>query len=123
MVKRKAMGRDPLGWIGESERVTVTPETPVVAEAEVAENRTDDIPKFLSYEVMTARLRSDQVDFLSSLERQIMRSRRHKGERITKNSLLRAAVDLLAILPLDVDEIGSEEELRKRVLAASRREP
>lgn len=103
--------------------MTVTPETPVVAEAEVAENRTDDIPKFLSYEVMTARLRSDQVDFLSSLERQIMRSRRHKGERITKNSLLRAAVDLLAILPLDVDEIGSEEELRKRVLAASRREP
>jgi hypothetical protein len=126
MAKRKAMGRDPLGWIGESDEVAVASEeeAPVSAvKPEVGERGTEEGPKFLSYEVMTARLRSDQVDMLSALERQIMRGRRRKGERITKNSLLRAAVDVLATLQFDVRGIGSEEELRERVLAARRAEP
>lgn len=129
MAKRKAMGRDPLGWIGEAESVTeasaeqeaVAPVTTV--QPGVGESGTEEAPKFLSYEVVTARLRSDQVDMLSELERQIRRARRRKGERITKNSLLRAAVDVLAKLQFDVRGIGSEEELRERVLAARKTEP
>jgi hypothetical protein len=65
---------------------------------------------------MTARLRSDQVDFLNALERRIMRSRQRKGERITKNSLLRAAVDVLQSLDFEVRDIESEEELVERLL-------
>lgn len=129
MAKRKAMGRDPLGWIGETESVTEASAEPgavasvTAVQAGVGESGTAEGPKFLSYDVMTARLRSDQVDMLSALERQIMRARRRKGERITKNSLLRAAVDVLAELQFDVRGIGSEDELRQRVLAARRTEP
>ncbi len=127
MAKRKAMGRDPLGWIGAAETVATAndrerEESPPAEPArrdEVGERPGGDGPKFLSYEVMTARLRSDQVDFLNALERRIMRSRDQKGERITKNSLLRAAVDLLETISLDLQEIASEEELRARVLAAA----
>jgi hypothetical protein len=128
------MGRDPLGWIGETEPAT-PPEKrgeaavvgmaprPVAEELEVGEMATAEKPKFLSYEVMTARLRSDQIDFLSALERQIMRSRDQKGERITKNSLLRAAVDLLEAMGVDLQGVGSEDELRERVLGGDRDAP
>ena len=77
----------------------------------------NSIPKFMTYEVLTARLRGDQIDFLSELERRIMRNRTTKGERITKNSLLRAAVDMLHMVQLDPREIADENELRQRVLS------
>lgn len=125
MARRKAMGRDPLGWIGGSEtppQIDEPGSEDVLLETaqEVGERGDAEGPKFLSYEVMTARLRSDQVDFLNALERRVMRSREQKGERITKNSLLRAAVDLLETMDLDLRGIGSEEELRARILSSRR---
>jgi hypothetical protein len=127
MAKRRAMGKDPLGWIGEVAETTEGGRlsSPRVAgraglvEAdveEVGERGQAEVPKFLTCEVMTARLRSDQVDFLNALERRIMRSRGRKGERITKNSLLRAAVDVLRSLDFEVRDIESEEELVERLL-------
>ena len=112
-----------MGWIGGTAETMEGGRVPgnraTVAEAggeEVGEREQGEVPKFLTCEVMTARLRSDQVDFLNALERRIMRSRERKGERITKNSLLRAAVDVLQSLDFEVRDIESEEELVERLL-------
>jgi hypothetical protein len=41
------------------------------------------------------RLRPDQLDALTALARRLNRERKGKGERITENTLIRWAVDLL----------------------------
>ena len=61
-----------------------------------------------------ARLRTDQYGRLSDLSRSLNRQRAGKGERITENTLIRVAIDLL--LSRETDLTGStEKELRKSV--------
>lgn len=61
-----------------------------------------------------ARLRTDQYGRLSDLSRSLNRRRAGKGERITENTLIRVAIDLL--LSRETDITGSTEiELRKSV--------
>lgn len=60
------------------------------------------------------RLRTDQYGRLSELSRSLNRRRAGKGERITENTLIRVAVDLL--LSHETDLTGSSEtELRESV--------
>jgi len=66
-----------------------------------------------------ALLRPDQVDTLDRWVRTIMSNRQSKRERITKNSLLRVAVDLLLSRERDLSEISSEDVLAQRVLGES----
>lgn len=47
------------------------------------------------YERLEARLRDDQVEQLDVLTRRLNKRRNGEGERITKNTLMRVAVDLL----------------------------
>lgn len=51
--------------------------------------------RYLTMERVDARLRPDQVTALGDLVRQLQRARRTRDERITSNTLLRIAVDLL----------------------------
>lgn len=61
-----------------------------------------------------ARLRTDQYGRLSDLSRSLNRQRAGKGERITENTLIRVAIDLL--LSRETDLTGStEKELRMSV--------
>ena len=61
-----------------------------------------------------ARLRPDQYGRLSDLSRRLNRTRAGKGERITENTLIRVAIDLL--LARQADLAGTTEiELRKSV--------
>lgn len=61
-----------------------------------------------------ARLRPDQYGRLSDLSRSLNRVRAGKGERITENTLIRVAIDLL--LARQSDLTGTTEiELRKSV--------
>jgi hypothetical protein len=61
-----------------------------------------------------ARLRIDQYGRLSELSRSLNRRRAGRGERITENTLIRVAIDLL--LSREHDLTGSTEiELRKSV--------
>jgi len=55
------------------------------------------VPKYLRMERKEARLHVDQVDALAAVVRRLNRGRQHRGsgERITENSLIRVAVDLL----------------------------
>ncbi|MEM4670664.1 MAG: hypothetical protein QW650_09135, partial [Thermofilum sp.] len=53
------------------------------------------LPPYLTYVRKECRLRPDQLDALTALARRLNRERRGKGERITENTLIRWAVDLL----------------------------
>lgn len=72
-------------------------------------------PRFADFERKEARLRQDQLDALDALARRIKRARKPgAGERITDNTLIRVAVDLLLARQ---DELtgSTEDELRTSV--------
>jgi len=76
------------------------------------------IPKFKTYEVkLSILLRQDQLEHLTNLEWQIMRNRSsaNKKERITKNSIIRAYIDVLSSVEIDKSEIADEKELFRRL--------
>jgi hypothetical protein len=59
------------------------------------------------------RLRADQYEALTNLSRQLNRARQGRGQRITENTLIRVAVDMLLATP---NLAGSDEnELRESV--------
>ena len=53
------------------------------------------LPPYLTYVRKECRLRPDQLDALTALARKLNRERKGKGERITENTLIRWAVDML----------------------------
>jgi hypothetical protein len=72
------------------------------------------IPKWQRLERKELRLRADQLDELARLRRTLNRQRGGEGERITENTLIRVAVDML------LGRAGklrgtTEDELRKSV--------
>lgn len=127
MSKRKVLGVDPLSWIKPTVQIhdkeglegnkldTTTGETASVEM--VLTSRNSSVPKFQTYEIkLTLRLGEDQLEFLSKLEREIMkkRSSANRKERITKNSILRAMINAAKNLDIDTNEIGDETELIDR---------
>jgi hypothetical protein len=68
---------------------------------------------------MEARLWPEQVPALAALRRQITQARTVKAERITDNTLLRIAVDLL-LANGDRLSGNTEDELRESVVPDSR---
>ena len=79
--------------------------------AGVTESQT---PKWQSLERKELRLRADQVDELARLRRALNRQRGGEGERITENTLIRVAVDIL-LGRADRLRGTTEDELRKSV--------
>lgn len=74
----------------------------------------DEVPKYLTFVRKEARLRSEQLDSLTSLTRSLNRKRNSNGERITENTLIRVAIDLL----LDRSEElkgTTEQEIKKSI--------
>ena len=63
--------------------------------AEVSESYDNKVPKYLTLVRKEARLRKERLDSLTSLARSLNRKRKGSGERITENTLIRVAVDLL----------------------------
>src|SRR5580765_1138489 len=52
-------------------------------------------PRWTTFEAVTARLRPDQRAELTALARQLTKAKGGVGERITDNTIVRVAVDLL----------------------------
>jgi hypothetical protein len=52
-------------------------------------------PRYLEFDRKELRIRGDQADDLTTLTRQLNRARKSQGERITDNTLIRVAIDLL----------------------------
>ena len=71
-------------------------------------------PKWQRLERKELRLRADQLDELARLRRVLNRQRRGEGERITENTLIRVAVDML-LGRADRLRGTTEDELRKSV--------
>lgn len=70
------------------------------------------LPRYLQLERKELRIRLDQADDLARLTRRLNRARRGTGERITDNTLIRVAIDLL--LQQSDRLVGTtEDELRK----------
>ena len=72
-----------------------TVEVPNSQSNEVSNSEATAVPKYLTLVRKESRLREDQLDSLTSLTRSLNRKRKGSGERITENTLIRIAVDLL----------------------------
>lgn len=73
-------------------------------------------PYYQTLERKEARLRADQFRDLTECARALNRARRGEGERITENTLIRVAVDLLLTKAIGAEFHGvTEAELRKSV--------
>ncbi|MDI6751777.1 MAG: hypothetical protein QME07_02815 [bacterium] len=84
----------------------------------IKEKQGSKLPKFRTFEIkLSILLKANQLDYLNKFEKKIMinRSSQNKKERITKNSIIRCAVDLLSKLDIDTKEIADERELSLRV--------
>jgi hypothetical protein len=71
-------------------------------------------PKWQRLERKELRLRADQLDELARIRRTLNRQRGGEGERITENTLIRVAVDLLLTRAGRLRGT-TEDELRKSV--------
>jgi hypothetical protein len=72
------------------------------------------VPKWKGLERKELRLRADQLDELARLRRTLNRQRAGDGERITENTLIRVAVDVLLARSGRLRGT-TEDELRKSV--------
>lgn len=109
--KKRVLGVDPLNWIKQTGKKKNRGKT-------IKEYYKSEVPKFETYDVkLTLRINDKQLDFLTSLEREIMkkRSKKNKKERITKNSIVRAAIDILSEIEFKKSEIPNEDELKRRI--------
>lgn len=84
---------------------------PGAGTTEVTESQ---VPKWKGLERKELRLRADQLDELARLRRTLNRQRAGDGERITENTLIRVAVDVL-LTRSDRLRGTTEDELRKSV--------
>lgn len=82
--------------------------------SEVPESVSSELPKYQSLVRKEARLRADQSDELSQLCRHLARGRTDRSERITDNTLIRVAIDLL-LTHADQLHGDTEDELRESV--------
>jgi hypothetical protein len=73
-------------------------------------------PRYQEFERTEARLRDDQVVELAALRKRVAAQRARKTERITDNTLLRIAVDLLLAYG-DFLAGDTEDDLRRSLLA------
>lgn len=62
---------------------------------ELTESDTAGVPKYLQLERKEVRVRMAQMERLTTLSRQLNRKRKGQGERLTENTLIRVAIDLL----------------------------
>lgn len=73
-----------------------------------------ELPRYLQLERKETRLRADQVNDLTVLARRLNRARAGTGERITENTLIRVAVDML-LASGETLSGATEAELRNSV--------
>ncbi|WP_200951135.1 hypothetical protein [Nocardioides sp. Root140] len=73
-----------------------------------------ELPRYLELTRKEARLTDSQLDDLAALTRRLNKTRRGRGERLTDNTLIRVAVDMLLAKESSLSGT-TEEELRKSV--------
>lgn len=71
------------------------PETAAATQPASAKDPATEAPLYLRLERKETRLRVDQYEALTVYARRLNRAKRPGGERITENTLIRVAIDLL----------------------------
>lgn len=56
-----------------------------------------DVPKWLTFEPKPTRQRRDQLDWIEAKRKELNALRARAGERLTDNTLIRVAIDLLIV--------------------------
>lgn len=108
--RKRQASQKPKAEEAKAETVKDTPE--------VQQSETSELPKFETFEVkLSILLREDQLEFLERMTREIMgnRDRDSRRERITKNTVVRACLDVLRGVEIDTVNVPDEEELRRRI--------
>lgn len=100
--------------VGDSPRSAKSAKSAKSQTPEPREPQTDDKPKYQTFIRTEARLREDQLDALVRIRRRVTTDREDKSERITDNTLIRIAVDLLVEHADDLSG-ETEEALRESV--------
>lgn len=83
---------------------TVTVEPPIIESQAASEPQPK--PHYQTFVRKEARLTNYQLEQLTILARKLNRQRKVKGERITENTLIRVAVDLLLNNPQELDNLS-----------------
>lgn len=101
-------------YSGEGVSITPLPELdlPKSQSHRVTDSVTLEVPKYLTYDRKEARLRFDQIASLTNLTKVLNRKRKGRGERITDNTLIRVAVDLLLSKAESLEGL-TEEQIRE----------
>ncbi|MGI0483499.1 hypothetical protein ACN4EE_22295 [Geminocystis sp. CENA526] len=92
---RKKRGGKTTAESGKKVANSTSTEYRVTKETELQTQEVEKTPKYLTLVRKEARLTEAQLDDLTLLVRKLNRSRHGKGERITENTLIRLAIDLL----------------------------
>ncbi len=68
---------------------------------------------------LTVPVRPDQEETLTRIVRTISQSRdrKHRKQRITKATVIRAYIDALSSIPIDLSNIPDEKEMLERLLS------
>lgn len=86
---------------------------------EVSESGSTGVPKYQTLERKDVRVRADQLDALVRLTRRVSAARTDRSERITENTVVRVAIDML-LDSADQLEGNTEDELRESVTSEVR---
>lgn len=87
------MTKKKLGDLIKEETQRTTPEPSL--ESTEPESEPENLPKYLTLVRKETRLTELQIERLTAITRKLNRQRRGQGERITENTLIRVAIDLL----------------------------
>ena len=79
----------------EAPSVPTAPKQSQVKPAKPSKSAAPATPAYLALQRKEARLREEQIDALTAAARELNRAKPAGGERITENTLIRVAVDLL----------------------------
>jgi hypothetical protein len=76
---------------------TQAPAKPVVQATPAPSPSDADIPKWLTFEPKPTRQRRDQLNWIEAKRKELNALRGRAGERLTDNTLIRVAIDLLIV--------------------------
>ncbi|MBV7674365.1 hypothetical protein STHAL_33515 [Streptomyces halstedii] len=99
------------------------PENPQPTPAQDGPNSTPGVPKWKGLERKDVLLRPDQVEDLTALRRRLQRQQTDRSERLTNNTLIRVAVDLLIGYQHRLTDSPTPVDNEEQALAAAVRQP
>ena len=76
---------------------TKAPPRPAAQSTPVPSAPDSDVPKWLTFEPKPTRQRRDQLDWIEAKRKELNALRGRAGERLTDNTLIRVAIDLLIV--------------------------